>query len=95
MKEKEFYQRAIDDGSFRRHQLEDLRYIKLVSAWIAGISGVLFAGQTLWHGLTDGAWMSGLDSFGVWAFLVMSHALVASRLGALEAIDRAVPSRAS
>jgi hypothetical protein len=87
MKEAEFYKSAFEDAAFRRTKLDELRYFRKVEVGMLVFAGVGFAAHTLYAGLTDGGWNSGIVWLAVLAITGGAHAVCSTRIAALQAIE--------
>lgn len=87
MNPSRFFARAFDDAAFRRAQLDDLRYSQKVGIGLVAFCSLLGIAASVYGGLENGDWESGLSLLGVALLGFANYATNATTLAALETID--------
>ncbi len=87
MKESEFYKAAFSNRAFRHQKLQELRYTKSVEIGFLVMGGIGLVGHTLYSGLKDGSWDSGVGWLTILAISAAGYGVTVSRIAALEVFD--------
>ncbi len=87
MKDSDFYKRAAADAAFRKKKLDDLRYFKSVGVGLMWFCATVAVGFSLYGGITEGRWLPGDGMLVVAILTATTHAVLKTRIAALEALD--------
>lgn len=89
MTTSEFYHRARTDSAFRRTQLENLRYYKIVGTGLVWTFALLGIAITLYGGISRHRWSDGLGVGADLAIVTLARVWCVHRIARLEAFETA------